>query len=403
MNNSLKIRFVIRANRTNKENKCPLNIRLTYKKDRRQFSSGMIADKDLWDANNQHLNDRSVESQALNNDLNLIRHKLQNIFLGLKIQGKDFTVDDVFSLYHNKPSKKQRDIGIIENFDNFLLKQKRLIGKDIKEVTWKKFNYVFSDLKHFVKVVLAKKDVPLKELNQSFLDQFQYYLKTDKDQKQVTVNKAVQRLRKPIQVAIGEGLLASDPFSQYKPGKVVKEVVFLSQDELQRLENHTFISKRLQRVKDLFVFCCYTGLAYYEMSHLKPEHIVKGFDGGLWIQMKREKTGRNISIPLLPKAKIIVDKYNSETEGIFPLLSNQKFNSYLKEIAAKLEITKNISHHTARKTFASTVLLYNDVPIEVVSELLGHSSIKITQDYYGKIVNKTLSVAMTKLQSKLQK
>ncbi|MCC4211328.1 site-specific integrase [Leeuwenhoekiella parthenopeia] len=401
--NKLKILFVIRANRTNKENKCPLNIRITYKKERRQFSSGLTVDKSLWNATNQRLEDQSVEGQAFNNDLILIKHKIQNLYLALKIQDQKFSVDEILALYQDKPIKRTENTGIIENFDIFLKNQERLIGKDIKEVTWKKFNYVLNDLKHFVKVVLAKKDVPLKELNQSFLNQFQYYLKTDKNQKQVTVNKAIQRLRKPIQVALGEGLITSDPFGRHKPGKVFKEVVFLSEDELRRLENHTFLSRRLERVKNLFIFCCYTGLAYREMASLKPEHIVNGFDGGQWIKMKREKTGKDIAVPLLPQAKDIVDKYSGQCETIFTPLSNQKFNSYLKEIAEKLEIKKRMTHHTARKTFASTVLLYNEVPIEIVSELLGHSSIKITQDYYGKIVNKTLSITMNNLSEKLAK
>ncbi len=124
------------------------------------------------------------------------------------------------------------------------------------------------------------------------------------------------------------------------------------------------------------------------MSHLKKEHIVKGFDGNQWIQMTRQKTSKLISIPLLPKAKEILDKYDEVGDYALPRFSNQKINSYLKEIGAVVGINKSISHHMARKTFASTVLLYNDVPMEIVSELLGHSSLKITQDYYGKVVQK---------------
>lgn len=257
------------------------------------------------------------------------------------------------------------------------------------------------NLKSFLKYQYNGKDIPLDDLKPAFLQNFEYYLKTELDHKQVTVNKVIQRFRKPIKLAVGEGLVESDPFSLHKPGKVIKKVVFLTKDELDRVENHSFISKRLERVQDLFIFCCYTGLAFHEMSRLKPEHIIKGFDESLWIQMKREKTGKSIAIPLLPKAIQLIEKYRDGSPLVFPSLSNQKFNSYLKEIALKLEINKNISHHTARKTFASTVLLYNDVPIEIVSELLGHSSIKITQDYYGKIVNKAVSTAMNNLSIKL--
>ncbi len=139
------------------------------------------------------------------------------------------------------------------------------------------------------------------------------------------------------------------------------------------------------------------------MSQLNKNHIVKGFDGNLWIEMFRQKTGKEFSVPLLPKAISIVEKYKSEDrETLLPVISNQKFNSYLKEIAEILGINKKLTHHTARKTFASTVLLYNDVPIEIVSELLGHSSISITQEYYGKVVKKKVSQTMIDLMKKMQ-
>ena len=129
---------------------------------------------------------------------------------------------------------------------------------------------------------------------------------------------------------------------------------------------------------------------------------MKGFDGNLWIQMKRKKTGKPISVPLLPKAKAILDNYNEVGEYALPKFSNQKINSYLKEIAGIVGIDKRISHHMARKTFASTVLLYNDVPMEIVSELLGHSSMKITQEYYGKVVQRKVSEEMTRISQKLK-
>ena len=138
------------------------------------------------------------------------------------------------------------------------------------------------------------------------------------------------------------------------------------------------------------------------MSNLKKEHIIKGFDGNQWIQMTRQKTGKVISIPLLPKAKAILDKYDEVGDYALPRFSNQKINSYLKEIGGIVGINKSISHHMARKTFASTVLLYNDVPMEIVSELLGHSSIKITQEYYGKIVQKKVSEEMKRISNKLR-
>jgi integrase len=241
----------------------------------------------------------------------------------------------------------------------------------------------------------------MEELSLQFLNDFEYYLKTEKKQAQITINKTIQRLRTPIKQAISEGYLNRDPFMMHQTRKVHKEVVFLTINELKTFEETTFQQRRLQFVQNLFIFCCYTGLAYNEMSNLRKQHIQVGFDGMNWIQMKREKTQRQISIPLLPKAQEIIDKYITEKELLFPKISNQKFNSYLKEIADIIGIEKRITHHIARKTFASTVLLYNNVPMEIVSELLGHSNMSITQESYGKVVQRKVSEEMKKLKDKI--
>ena len=247
-----------------------------------------------------------------------------------------------------------------------------------------------------------KTDFPLEELNLQFLDDFEYYLKTEKKQAQITINKTIQRFRTPIKQAISEGYLDRDPFILHQTKKVRKEVIFLTTEELKRFEDAAFQQKRLKLIQDLFIFCCYTGLAFNEMSSLETKHISKGFDDMNWIQMKREKTQRPISIPILPKAKTIIDKYINDKNLVFPSISNQKFNSYLKEIAEIIGIEKRLTHHIARKTFASTVLLYNDVPMEIVSELLGHSKISTTQEHYAKVVQRKVSEEMNKLKLRIK-
>ena len=199
-----------------------------------------------------------------------------------------------------------------------------------------------------------------------------------------------------MRTALAENYLDKDPFTLYKTKTVRTEVVFLSPEELAQLEQHEFTQPRLQLIKDLFVFSCYTGLPYRELMNLKQSNIVKGFDGNLWIKMKREKTSKELSIPLLPKALEILEQYSNDGL-VFPRISNQKYNSYLKEIADLVGIEKRLTTHMARRTFASTVLLYNDVPMEIVSELLGHSNMKITQDSYGKVVQKKISLEMNRL------
>ena len=309
-------------------------------------------------------------------------------------------IEDLIDAYFQKPTKKEDSV--LSYFQKWLNKQEKLIGKDIKQITWDKFNYVYQDVKKFIYHYYKMNDFPLEDLSVNFLNQFEYYLKTVKENKQVTINKAIQRLKKPIKESMSEGYLTADPFILHRSKRVKKEIVFLTFEELTELENHTFNQPRLSLIRDLFIFCCYTGLPYLEMVNLKKEHLVVGFDKQMWIRMKREKTSRIISIPLLPKAKNILEIRKGIDEFLLPSISNQKFNSYLKEIAEISGIEKKLTHHVARKTFASTILLFNDVPMEIVSELLGHSKMSITQEHYGKIVHRKVSEHMNLLSEKLK-
>ncbi|WP_299430546.1 site-specific integrase [uncultured Maribacter sp.] len=396
---SLSVLFYLNKAKTNKKGQCPIYCRITFKKKRKQFSIGQFVEPRYWHSKKQIFIKDYELSERLNSQLLLINQKIQNAYLFLQVQNIEFTIEDILDKYIDKKIKK--DANVVSYFKQYLVLKKNLIDRDIKLATWKKFEYSCNHLESFIFLKFKKRDYPLSKLNSKFLIDFEYYLKTARNQKQVTVNKVIQRFRKPVRLAVLEGYLERDPFINHKPTRVKKEVVFLSVEELKILEQHEFIQPRLEVVNDLFIFCCYTGLAYNEMSNLCKVHIINAFDGNKWIKMKREKTNKFISVPLLPKAKYILDKYNSTNEKLLPAISNQKMNSYLKEIIEIVGISKRVTHHTARKTFASTVLLYNDVPMEIVSELLGHSSIQITQDYYGKVVQKKVSKEMERLTKKI--
>jgi integrase/recombinase XerD len=395
----ITILFVISANKTNHKGLCPLNCRITLYKERKQFSTGLFVNPNYWENKIQKVSSLDSNSKFINNQIEQIQLKINNIVLVLQIQDGDFTLENIYSLIKGVEIKKEEHI--LSYYKKYLSKLKRLIGLEIKESTYNKFVYVCSHLEVFLKWKYKKTDYALKELNQQFLDDFDYYLKTEKNQKQITINKTIQRLRAPIKQAISEGYLDRDPFILHKSKKVRKTVIFLTTEELKALEEAILHQKRLSFIQDLFIFCCYTGLAFNEMANLEKKHIQKGFDDINWIQMKREKTQRQISIPILPKAQELINKYSSDSIHIFPPISNQKFNSYMKEISVILGIEKRLTHHTARKTFASTVLLYNDVPMEIVSELLGHSNMLITQESYGKIVQSKVSEQMSILSKKL--
>jgi integrase/recombinase XerD len=396
----ITILFVINTAKTNQKGLCPIICRITLNKVRKPFASGLFVNPNYWESKLQKVTIQEANHKYINAQLERIQVKIYNIALVFQLQGIVLKLDNIFSEYKGIPIKKEEYI--LSCYRKYVSRIQKLVGKEIKENTYEKFVYVGNHLEAFIKSKFKKSDFPLKELSLRFLDDFDYYLKTEKNIKQITINKIIQRLRTPIKHAISEGYLDRDPFILYKSKKVHKEVIFLTTEELKIIEESTFELKRLSIIKDLFIFCCYTGLAYNEMANLKIKNIQLGFDNMNWIQMKREKTKRQISIPLLPNAQEIIDKYLKESDFVFPAVSNQKFNAYLKEIAIITEIDKRITHHTARKTFASTILLYNDVPMEIVSELLGHSNMTITQESYGKVVQKKVSEEMQKLKLRIK-
>lgn len=394
------ILFVLKKVRLNNKGLCPINVRITYRGKRKENATGYFVAPKLWDASRQLINSKSSDAINDNAQLELIKQKIKNSYLSLLLEADEFDVNDIYLKYLGKPLKESEFV--ISYFQKYLDKIYRLIGKDLQLATWKKYNYVNIQIIGFIKWKFKKNDYPLDKVTLQFLIDFEYYLKTEQSQGQSTINKAIQRFRKIIKIAIAEDVLNKDPFILYKAKKVKKDVIFLNTDELRLLEEASISQPRLQLTRDLFVFCCYTGLAYSEMASFEKQNIQIGFDELNWIQMKREKTQRQISIPILPKAQEVINKYSDNNRAIFPTISNQKFNSYLKEIADIVGIQKRLTHHTARKTFASTVLLFNDVPMEIVSELLGHSNMLITQESYGKVVQKKISEEMKKLKIKME-
>jgi integrase/recombinase XerD len=395
----ITVLFLLNSSRTNQKGVCPLHCRITLFKERKQFSTGLFINPSYWESKCQKVNIKEANHKYINAQIERIQVKIYNTALVFQLQGIAYSLDDIYNEYRGVDRKNKE--GISSYYNQYLLRIKKLVGLDIKQNTYNKFVYVGKDLEAFIKWQYKKSDVSLEGLNLQFLEDFDYFLKTEKKQKQITINKEIQRLRTPIKRAISEGFIDRDPFILYKSKAIRKEVVFLTTEELKTLEEAVLKPKRLGMIQDLFIFCCYTGLAYNEMAHLEKKNIQKGFDDVNWIQMTREKTQRQISIPLLPKAQEIIEKYSTDINLIFPSISNQKFNSYLKEIAEITGIEKRLTHHIARKTFASTVLLYNDVPMEIVSELLGHCNMAITQESYGKVVQKKVSEEMNKLRLKI--
>lgn len=392
----LNILYTINKSKVNNKGLCGITCRTTYKKKRKQFSTGISIYPSFWNSKQQVVEVLEPDAELINTQLSLIRTNLTQAFLFLQVKGSDFTVDDIYKQYKGETPKKE--FGVMEVYSLHSARIKKLIDIDIQMVTYTKYVESGRHLQAFIKHKFKAKDIQLKALRGSFLEHYEYFLKTENKFQQSTLNKAIQRFRRVVRYAVSEDYLDKDPFMMYKAKRVKKEVVFLSPEQLKKLEETNFKIKRIQQIKEMFVFCCYTGLGFKEMVNLKKQNITTEFDGELWLNIYRNKTTRSYKVPLLPKAKEIKDMYYDETnEYVFPRMSNAKFNAYLKEIADVVGIEFNLTHHIARKTFASTVLLFNNVPMEVVSSLLGHSKMQTTQDSYGKVVEKRISLEMDRL------
>ena len=247
-------------------------------------------------------------------------------------------------------------------------------------------------------------DINIDKIDHAFITDYEFYLRTVRKCANNTAVKYIKNFNKIIKLCIANDWLDKNPFANYKSKVKEVERVYLSEGEIQNIINKDFKNERLSLVRDIFLFSCFTGLAYIDVKNLTRSHISIGIDGDKWIFTHRQKTETASKIPILSVTQMIIDKYENHPQSVneeklLPILSNQKMNAYLKEIAAVCEIEKELTFHIARHTFATTITLTNGVPIESVSKMLGHKNLRTTQ-HYAKVLDKKVSEDMKILRDK---
>lgn len=267
----ISILFLLRKNRKNIQGLCPIECRITLDKERKPFSTGIFINPDNWNAKKQKAIPSTRENSQINTQLSLIKQEINQAFLFLQVQEKNFDVDDIYRQYKGENIKQDKTI--MEMFSLHIAKQEKLIGISTTAVSIAKFHQTRNHVKSFVKHKFNRSDFLLREMTMAFITEFEYYLKAEKRFQQNTVHKTLQRFKQMVKIAVGLDYLEKDPFLLHKNKKPKKQVVFLSMEELKSIENHHFASGRLQQVADMFIFCCYTGLAYTEMASLKKSDI----------------------------------------------------------------------------------------------------------------------------------
>lgn len=404
METRLSILFFGKKTKNESDKLLSIYLRATINGDRFEVSTQRYIDPLKWSQQGAgRAKGNSEEARSINMHLDTLKQKVYDYQQSALSEGTIFTKELLRKKWYGLEEKIHKIIEIFRQHNDRL---KALVGREVARETLGKFNTTLDHTVSYMQWKYHVSDMDIAKLDYVFLTDFEFYLKSEKKCNHNTTLKYLSNLRKIVNSCIKNGWLAKDPFFGYKMSK--KEVIreFLSEAELQDLMNHDFENDRLNQVRDIFVFSCFTGLAYIDAKRLKRSEIAVGIDGEQWIFTRRKKTDSPARIPVLPAVQEIIHRYadhpQCENQGsLLPVPSNQKLNAYLKEIANILKIKKYLTFHMARHTFATTVTLNNGVPIESVSKMLGHKSIKITQ-HYAKILDRKVSDDMLALKQRLQ-
>ena len=402
-NQTFSILFWLNKAKMNKQGLIPIWIRITVDGRRAECSTQKQIHLKFWDAESNKVLDKFSEARSINDYLTLVKADIlrhYNILLSTK---EVVSAEDVKNSYKGVKEIKKTFLQLFKQFNQQLTERKEI--DDLSEGRHKRFEILLGKCETFVKYKFKRSDIILEELKLNFIVEFEHYLRTVEKIGHNTSMKYAKDLKQVMKYGAMLEYIPSSPFEHFQCSyrKVKRE--FLDQDELDLLYKKEFSIKRLEEVRDCYLFSCYTGYAYSDAEALTPEDIAIGIDGEKWIIRNRIKTDTTENVPLLPIPLEIIEKYRKQdyckvNNRLLPMNSNQRYNAYLKEIADLCGIKKTLTTHTARHTFATTVLLLNDVPMETAMELLGHTDIRTTQ-IYGKIVQKKVSNDMRKLKDKL--
>lgn len=402
MNNAMHLSFQVKSSKKNEFGKAPIYTRITINEVRTEFSLKRFIEPEKWINKAGIAKGNTEEIKALNAHIMAVRTALFQHYNRLLEAGSRITAERVKNSYFGISEKSKT---IIEVFENHNKQMQSLIGKDYSFRTYERYTTALNHTKEFIRHKYNISDFPIKQVNHEFITEYEYFLKMVRKCSHNTALKYLTNFKKIMRICLGNGWIDKDPFINYRFRLNEVEREILLEHEIQTIADKEFASSRLTQVRDIFLFCCFTGLAYSDVKKLTRDHVIIGIDGERWIKINRTKTDTRSSIPILPSAQVILDRYANHPKcnaerTLLPVSSNQKMNDYLKEIAAVCGIEKNITFHIARHSFATTVTLQNDVPIESVSKMLGHKSIRTTQ-HYAKVLDKKVSNDMALLKQKI--
>jgi site-specific recombinase XerD len=404
MNKTFGLLFYVKRSKMTGNGTAPVYLRITVDGERIEISSKRYVNPDKWNANGQKLNGTSEEVRSLNNYLKTLEHEVYEIHRYLIEKKLPLTAVNLKNALLKKEEVATCKM-LVPIFKEHNRQVAALIGTEYAKGTADRYETSLKHTQAFLKWKYKVDDINIEGINHEFIMSYDFYLRSERKCANNSTVKYMKNFKKIILMCIDNGWLDKDPFIKYRPKVKVVARDYLTKEELETMATKSYSSLRIEQVKDIFIFCCYTGLAYIDVKQLKRSEIIKGIDGQQWIYTTRQKTNTASRIPLLTQALQIIHKYEhhpecADLDKVLPVLSNQKMNSYLKEIADVCGINKELTFHIARHTFATSVTLANGVSIESVSKMLGHKNMRTTQ-HYAKILDSKVSEDMQLLKLKL--
>ena len=388
--------FLLKKSRKDKNGKTPIVAFISVNGERVSYYTGKKVSISEWDRVKQMVKGNSENARLINEYINQLRHKIFE--KELELMEKGFLV--TASLLKDAVNDKVEAVNsktLMQLFHDYQKVRLPLVGKTIVQDTYDDNALTGRYIQEFMKSELKRNDIYLHEVKIGFIQGFHSFMLGTKKNKQNTCAKHLKFLKQLMNIAVANGYIQFNVLATYKIEREQVDIDFLNYDELQRIINFSSPFQRLERARDTFLFGCFTGLSYIDIKTLRKEHIETDGEGRIWIKKKRQKTGVLSCIPLLPMAKLLLEKYKDwPGEMIMPIQDCTDVNNYLKDIAILCGINKHITFHTSRHTFASTVTLANNISLEVIAEMMGHTNTRMTSRY-AKLVDDAIAEQMDKL------
>ena len=402
MKTKITLHFYAKSTKANANGLLPIYVRLTVDGKRLEFSTKKFVEKSKWSSELAKMKGTTDEARSINSYLDLMKSKVLDAQMELLHRNETLSIENFKNKLLGTEERQRMLVPIFQEHNN---KIKELVGKEYASGTLERYT---TSLKHTIEFMQWKyniSDIDITKIDHAFISDYEFWLRSVRNCANNTAVKYIKNFNKIIKICLANDWLDKNPFANYKSKVKEVERVYLSEEEVQAIIEKEFKTERLSLVRDIFLFSCFTGLAYIDVKNLTKSHISFGIDGEQWIFTHRQKTESASKIPILPMTQMIIDKYENHPQSnnqdkLLPILSNQKMNAYLKEIAAVCEIEKELTFHIARHTFATTVTLTNGVPIESVSKMLGHKNLRTTQ-HYAKVLDRKVSEDMKILKGKL--